>query len=317
MSLHVFAAIVTHHGTAANNRAETDGNITTLQKLLWHDKVHTTVSAEAIRFALRRRLGEIEETNRYWDESGSKPQNNWKDHTFSIWADGGSFIDDDLLGFMSAEAAKDDASDITAEGDEKGAKGKKKSKGTATIRRSPLEITRAISLVPYAGDVTFNAASPGATPSAQKQGTNPVPYGTEVHATRYQYGFALTPAALRNVDRAEIAIRELCALGEVAGNHGRFLYDFSPESVVFRVTHDPAPRLLYVFDVKGRDIDAPSLLSRVKSEDIPAGELIIGGGFSETSTANELKAKGATVVAGVREAARLTCERIQSHRKEA
>ena len=36
MSLHIFGAIVTHHGTAANNRAETDGNITTLQKLLWH-----------------------------------------------------------------------------------------------------------------------------------------------------------------------------------------------------------------------------------------------------------------------------------------
>ncbi len=316
MSLHVFAAIVTHHGTAANNRAETDGNITTLQKLIWHGQVHTTVSAEAIRFALRRRLGEIEQTNRSWDESGSKPQNIWADPTFSKWADGDSYIDDDLLGFMSAEAAKDDGSDVPAEGDEKGAKGKKKAKGTATIRRSPLEITRAISLVPYAGDVTFNAASPGATPSAQRQGTNPVPYGTEVHATRYQYGFALTPAALRKVDRATIAIEQLCALGEVAGNHGRFLYDFSPESVVFRVTEDPAPRLLYVFDVMGREVDAPNLLARAKAEDIPAGELIIGGGFSRSETAKELKRRGATVVDGVRQAAELTCKKIQTTTKE-
>lgn len=314
MSLHVFAAIVTHHGTAANNRAETDGNITTLQKLIWHGQVHTTVSAEAIRFALRRRLGEIEQTNRYWDDSGPKPQNAWNDHTFSKWASGGSYIDDDLLGFMSAEAAKDDASDVaTLESDEKGGRGSKKpkAKGTATIRRSPLELTRAISLVPYAGDVTFNAASPGATPSAQKQGMNPVPYGTEVHATRYQYGFALTPEALRKPERAAIAIEQLCALGEVAGNHGRFLYDFSPESVVFRITHDPAPRLLYVFDAKGRDVDVPILLARANAEDIPPGELIIGGGVGQAETVKALGQMGATVVPGVRKAAELVCQKIK------
>jgi CRISPR-associated protein Cst2 len=54
MSLHVFGAIVTANGTAANNRGLTEGNVTTLQKLVWNGHVHTTVSAEAIRFALRR-----------------------------------------------------------------------------------------------------------------------------------------------------------------------------------------------------------------------------------------------------------------------
>jgi CRISPR-associated protein Cst2 len=318
MSLHIFAAIVTHHGTAANNRAETDGNITTLQKLIWHGRVHSTVSAEAIRFALRRRLAEYEETNRYWDESGSKPSNNWRDPSFSTWANGGSYIDDDLLGFMSAEAAKDDGSDVpTADAEEKPAKGKKpRAKGTATIRRSPLEITRAISLVPYAGDVTFNAASPGATPSAQKQGTNPVPYGTEVHATRFQYGIALTPDALRKPERASKAIESLCALGEVAGNHGRFLFDFSPESVIFRVTHDPAPRLLYIFDQVDRGIDAPSLPLRVKAGDILAQELVIGGSFSQTATAKELLSLGAKVIDGVRAASREACELAQLDRGE-
>src|SRR3954468_16832187 len=135
MSLHIFGAIVTHHGTAANNRAETDGNITTLQKLLWHGRVHSTVSAEAIRFALRRRLGEHEETNRFWDEAGPKPANNWNDPAFTKWAEGGSYIDDDLLGFMSAEAAKEDGSDAgppPTGGDDKPAKGKKtRAKGTA------------------------------------------------------------------------------------------------------------------------------------------------------------------------------------------
>ena len=163
MSLHIFGAVVTHHGTAANNRAETEGNITTLQKLLWHGRVHSTVSAEAIRFAMRRRLAEHESTNRYWDEAGPKPANSWNDPTFAKWAAGESYIDDDLLGFMSAEAAKEDGSDVPAApvpGEKPAAAKKTRAKGTANVRRSPLEITRAVSLVHYAGDVTFNAASP-------------------------------------------------------------------------------------------------------------------------------------------------------------
>jgi CRISPR-associated protein Cst2 len=231
---------------------------------------------------------------------------------------------------MSAEAAKTDGSDATkgeegeaalseeATGEPKGRASKAEArkprpKGKATIRRSPLEITRAISLTPYGGDVTFNAASPGATPSAQKgeKGVkNPVPYGTEVHATRYQYGFALTPGALRKPERAATAIQAICALGEVAGNHGRFLYDFSPESVVFRITHDPAPRLLYIFDGPGSCVDAPALLDRVRYGDLLASELILGGALCSSETAREIASLGATLEPGVRNAARRACERI-------
>ena len=51
MSKHLFGLVVTPYGTAANNRGENEGNITTLQKILWKNEVHTTVSAEAIRWA--------------------------------------------------------------------------------------------------------------------------------------------------------------------------------------------------------------------------------------------------------------------------
>jgi CRISPR-associated protein Cst2 len=287
MSKHLFAAIVTHHGTAANNRGETGGNVTTLQKLLWQGQVHTSVSAEAIRFALRRQLVTVdgEESNRSWNEETRC--NEWRDHEFTQWKkkDDPGFIDDDLLGFMSAKAA-------SQEGEA----------GTANVRRGVLEINRAISLIPWGGDVTFNAASPGATPSAAKKGSNPVPYGTELHATRYQYGIALTPERLRKTARAKAAILGLCQLAEVAGNHSRFLFDFSPESVVFRLTDDPAPRLLYVFEQHGQTVDAPRLLERVKAGDIKGNELVIGGGFAGTATANELAKLGATVCAGVRQA---------------
>ncbi len=318
MSLHVFANFVTPFGTAANNRAETEGNITTLQKLIWQGETHSTVSAEAIRFAIRRLLAAAEEqgTSRTWNDELRR--NEWKagkevDAEFAKWIDPkyAGYIDDDLLGFMAAEAGKDEAevteadgAEAESQGDKKGKGAKKpKAKGTATTRRSPLEVTRAVSLTPWAGDVTFNAASPMATPSAAKKGTdNPVPYGTEVHATRYQYGIALTPERLRDKSRAAKAVHALCNLGTVAGNHGRFLFDFSPEAVVIRLTQDPAPRLLYCFETTddGKTVIAPKLLQRIECEDINPKELILGVADTKSKLATDLTAKGVTVLGVVK-----------------
>src|SRR3954452_15330613 len=106
MSLHVFANIVTPFGTAANNRGETEGNITTLQKLIWMGLPHTTVSAQSIRFALRRLLAAQEDkgSNRSYNETTRV--NTWADREFRGWAldqngafvngDTPHFIDDDL-----------------------------------------------------------------------------------------------------------------------------------------------------------------------------------------------------------------------------
>jgi len=304
VSLHIFANIVTPFGTAANNRAETEGNITTLQKLLWMDETHSTVSAEAIRFALRRHLNVngMEETNRSWDEV--ERANVWKDHEFKGWATekGKTFVDDDLLGFMRADAAKED-----------------EKAGSANVRRAVLEVSRAVSLTPWAGDITFNAASPGATPSASKgenKSKNPVPYGTEVHATRYQYGISLTPERLRDKSRASKAIEALCNLGTVAGNHGRFLFDFSPEAIVFRLTADPAPRLLYCFSTEdgGKTVQANTLLKRVLAGDISKDELIVGVSDMDSSLAKECASSG-IAVHGVKKACAEAIKRINTELK--
>jgi CRISPR-associated protein Cst2 len=299
MSLHVFAAFVTANGTAANNRGLTEGNITSLQKLVWNGQVHTTVSAEAIRFALRRRLAEHEPCNRTFDDD--ERVNAWKDKDFKAWggkAAVATFIDDDLLGFMAAEAGKQEGE-----------------KGSAKVRRAVLEVTRAVSLTPWPGDVTFNAASPGATPSAAKKGEkNPVPYGTEVHATRYQYGVALTPSGLRVPGRAAVALRALCALGPVAGNHGRFLFDFSPESAVFRLTQEAAPRILYAFQApEGGGVSLGELLRKVRAGDVPAQELVLGGAVVEAlSEAERQVLAGAQLLPGVRAACEAACQRLEA-----
>lgn len=318
MSTHVFAALVTAQGIAANNRGLNEGNTTTLQKLIWNEQVHTTVSAESIRFALRRRLAESGPCNRTYEDDTRL--NSWKDPKFSGWSNsnGDVYVDDDLLGFMIAEAGRSEGGDAAEEGKgaaEEAATGKKAKppKGTATVRRAVLELTRAVSLTPWSGDVTFNAASPGATPSAQKKGSNPVPYATEMHATRYQYGMALTPGRLRKAERAQVALRGLCALGEVAGNHGRFLFDFSPESVVFRITDDPAPRLLFSFEMRDGQPAIPSLIQKVRAGDILAKELVIGGAVVTGLTSEERAAlSGAKLFDGVRAACDQACQNIPS-----
>ncbi len=297
MALHIFANVVTAFGTAANNRAENEGNITTLQKIIWKGQTHSTVSAEAIRFAIRRQLAADGETNRSWDEN--LRANVWKDHSFSGWADPKKsvYADDDLLGFMTAEASNEEGA-----------------AGSANVRRAVLEITRAVSITPWSGDVTFNAASPGATPSAAKKGANPVPYGTEVHATRYQFGAAMTPGRLRDPLRAKLAIDGLCSLRTVAGNHGRFLYDFAPDIVVFRVTTDPSPRFLYCFGTtdSGDTVQADALVQRVECGDIDASELFVGVSDLNSTLAKLLQSKK-IAVSGVKSAAKAVTSKIDSH----
>lgn len=297
MSMHVFGAIVTARGIAGNNRGMTEGNTNTLQKLVWNSEVHTTVSAESIRFALRRHLGTSEQTNRTYDDETRT--NEWRDPKFSRWnskAKQTPFIDDDLLGYMAAEGSKEEGQ-----------------KGSITFRRARLDVTRAVSLDPWPGDVTFNAATAGATASAQKKGSNPVPYVTEMHATRYQYGFALTPGKLRVPGRAAIAVRGLCALGEVAGNHGRFLFDFSPDSVVLRLTHDPAPRILYGFEAReGGGVGIDEIIRKTRAGDIIADELVIGGWIVSALSDRERAAlKGAALHEGVRAACEEACRRLR------
>lgn len=289
MTWHLFGNILTNYGTAANNRGENEGNITTLQKILWQGEVHSTVSAEAIRWALRyywQTCGEYQ-VNRQWDDE--KNDNLWREPNFNDL----EYIDDDVLGFMRADAAKTEAND-----DEEPADGKKKKKaapkGTATVKRGVLEVTRAVSTIPFAGDITFNAAS-GA------KGRTSL-YGAEVHATRYQYGFAPTPDRLKNKSRIHAVLDGLTSLGGVAGNHSRFLYDFAPDSIVLRWTHDFSPRLLYCFIENDGEISAPDLLRRVEAGDIDPKELWVAGAILDTETGEQLEAAGVNAFKGIKSA---------------
>ncbi len=283
MTYHLFGNILTSYGTAANNRGENEGNLTTLQKLMWKGEVHTTVSAEAIRWALRyhwQTSGNGYEVNRRWDDE----KNN---HVWQSEFNEANYIDDDVLGYMRAEGAKVEANEQK--------KTKQKSKGTNITRRGVLEITRAVSTTPYAGDLTFNSVS------GEKSKTSL--YSTEVHATRYQYGFSVTPHRLIEINRIIAVLDGLIALGEVGGNHARFLYDFSPESLVLRWTNDFSPRCLYCFieDDDG-EISIPDLARKAEVGDIAPDELWIAGEIANSEEAEQLKEEGANVFPGIKAA---------------
>lgn len=269
MTYHLFGAVLTPEGVASNNRGENAGNVSTLQKLLRRGDTFTTVSAEAIRYALREHwtaAGQV--LNRGVDGDGNSQ---WTDTSFETWQ---SHVDDDVLGFMHPSE-------------------------DTTKRRGRLELSRAISTRPWTGDVMFNVASPGSHP---RENADPIPYSVEVHCTRYQYAFGLTPTALHDPRRALVVLDALQSVHRVAGNHARYFYQFAPDAIVLRLTHDPVPRFMYCFEEDDAGIvRVAKLADAVRSGDIAPSEVVVGG-EPLAHVAAELTSLGITVYAGVRQA---------------
>ncbi len=272
MTQHVFATIVTPTAIAANNRGEGDGStLSTLQKVTCGNDQYTTVSADAIRWAYREYLQNIKpnEVNRTFDAESDKYT--IKDEKYAAM----TYIDDDLFGYMDAKKSKDN-------------------KNATTKRRGALEISRAISLDPYWGDIVFGSKG------GEKNKTSI--HNTEVHCTAYQYTLAITPESLKKPERAKLLLDAIPAIKHVGGNHARFLYEFRPESIVLRVTDDPSPWIINCFERVGESVGCPSLVRLVDVKDIPANELIIAGEIVDTPYGKQLADLNVRVYRGIKEA---------------
>jgi CRISPR-associated protein Cst2 len=292
MTYHLFGNIITPRGVAANNRGETEGNRTTLPKVFWGDRLHVAVSAEAIRWAIRYFWQMTEwEVNRVWDED--EQTFNFIDQDF----DPKKYIDDDVMGYMYAKKGKG---------------------GSVKKRRGALEVTRAVSLQTADKiEITFNSISRdkgktgGKDEAAEKARTSI--YSTETITTRFQYGMAITPERLEDKTRITQVVEAIAKLSKVGGNHGRFLYDFSPESVIFRWTHHPVPQFLYCFEQPDADtLTAPRLKQLIECEEIPASEIWIFGGYAFTEEAEQLKQQGVNVYPSIRQGSQALISQIQT-----
>ncbi|MEZ2302575.1 MAG: DevR family CRISPR-associated autoregulator [Microcoleus sp.] len=309
---YLYGTILTSEAVAANNRGDNIGNTTTLQKVFHQDDLHTSVSAEAIRFALRYRfqLEASDSVNRSYNSSDGKV--NFIDEKRKDWNPEGNrvFIDDDIMGFMDAQAAekeKEDEVDIEEEADAPKGKKKEKPKGKTTKRQSPLAVGRAVSLRPYRGELSFNCLS-----GEKKKGQLSL-YSAEMHTTEYQYSFALNLGDV--VKKAHIykLIDAIIDPPQVAGNHSRFAYDFSPESIILRLTNAHSSKIQNCFehDQKNRTYTIEKLIKRVESGDIPVDELIIGGDVYHTEEGEKLKELGVTAIfPGIIAAANAVRQRI-------
>ena len=316
---YLYGTILTSEAVAANNRGDNIGNTTTLQKVFHQDDLHTSVSAEAIRFALRYRfqLEDPGSVNRSYNSSTGKvnsideKRTDWNPEAERV------FIDDDLMGFMDAQAAakeKEDEVEIEEEADMPVPKGKKKKKpkGTVTKRQSPLAVGRAVSLRPYRGELSFNCKSQSEQ-SKEKKKEQLSLYGAEMHTTEYQYSFALNLGDV--VKKAHIykLIDAIIDPPQVAGNHSRFAYDFSPESIILRFTNAHSSKIQNCFehDQKNRTYTIEKLIKRIESGDIPVDELIIGGDVYHTEEGEKLKELGVRAIfPGIIAAANAVRQRI-------
>jgi len=234
---YIYGTILTGEAVAVNNRGDNIGNTTTLQKVFHQDDLHTSVSAEAIRFAIRYRFQlEGMRVNRSYDSSAGKLS--YEDEKRTAWNPNGDvFIDDDLMGFMDAAAAQQEQEEEGAEEGDGTPKKKAKAKGKTTKRQSPLAIGRAVSLRPYRGEISFNAVS------GEKEKGKLSLYNAEMHTTEYQYSFGLNLNDLVKKENIGHLIDAIIDPPPVAGNHSRFAYDFSPSSVVLRVTNAHSPKI--------------------------------------------------------------------------
>lgn len=286
MSLHVFGTVLTTRAVAANNRGENEGTATTLQKIIRDGDLYSTVSSEAIRYALREVWLEDHELelNRVVSHRGSE----WKDREFKDgWQ---KYIDNDVLGFMHA-------------------------KKETLSRRGVLEISRAVSTTPWPGTVSANFASPGANPGVKHK--NPIPYAAEMHDTRYQYSFAMTPESLEDdkLVRFEKTLRGIQNLRRVGGNHARYLYDFAPEAIVIRITHDPAPRIMLCFDEEENgELSLRRLGRRMQGNepDVIPSEVVVGNTLEDMGELEQVSDLGAEVKPGVKAAISEAIEKVKA-----
>lgn len=312
---YLYGTILTGEAVAANNRGDNIGNTTTLQKVFHQDDVHSSVSAEAIRFALRYRfqLEDRTSVNRSYDPNSGKLE--YIDEKRKTWNPQEKvFIDDDLMGFMDAEAAaKEKEEELDSEEETETPKSKKqKPKGKTTKRQSPLAISRAVSLRPYRGEISFNCVS-----GEKKKGQLSL-YSAEMHTTEYQYSFGLNLGDVINKKHIVHLIDALIDPPPVAGNHSRFAYDFSPASIVLRVTNAHSSRIQNCFehDEINRTYTISRLIHKVEAKDISPDELIIGGEIAIAEEGEKLKSLGVTVFSGIYAAANEARKRIAAFGNE-
>jgi CRISPR-associated protein Cst2 len=199
------------------------------------------VSSQAIRRALRDRLQDmgwklstISEASQ--DKGVAKTENNPND-----------FIDDDLFGFMNAEAG-----------------------ATAKVRTSPIRVESLIALSEYKGDLDY-----GTNFTGMKVGGNPNIFETEIHSGFYKGTILIEldrigknegfEKELDNKEKSKRVNAFIDAFQNLwsSGRQTRFLADISPKFIAAAYMKVKNPIFMEATNIKGEKIILDSLKSVV------------------------------------------------------
>jgi CRISPR-associated protein Cst2 len=257
----LFATILTNAAPSGNYRGESEENRTVLQKITRGDQLHTVISPEAMRNALREILG-----TKLGADSWGKTINRKRLHEegqlaveFKDFPDASKYADDFLFGYMVA-----DDKEI------------KKIKRPAK-RDSVLRMNLAVSVEPYRFDATFHQSPLSGGNSPWKNASTSALLHREVSWTAYQYPLALAGSDFNSAQEKSWGrhlLSSIAELSNVAGGHARAYYEMAPHSIILRLT----PSLVGGFDTYGFKADGSwSELSRLNDKDLPPSEFWIGG----------------------------------------
>lgn len=266
--MYIHGTVLTHFGMAANNMGEVTGNTREIQKIIWNEDGTTrvVVSSDSIRTAIRHHLHLAgHELTRKFDDGGG----------YSVAADSHKTvqdcpkIDDDLMGYMYTP-----------------------SKTEAIKRKSPFDVANAVSISPYSGQSAFRC-------NFMRMNGNPMPFDVENLTTRFRYSFSIHVGSVLVLEHVKALMQAIGTLSRVGGNHSRFLFDFSPESIVLRVSVDPALKIMDAFDLAAECEPEPNgckkLVRRVKAGNVDGSELFVAGLIVDSKDSNPLRERGANV----------------------
>ncbi|EMY79552.1 CRISPR-associated protein Cas7/Cst2/DevR, subtype I-B/TNEAP-like protein [Leptospira weilii serovar Ranarum str. ICFT] len=243
----LFCTVLTYAAPSSNYRGESEENRTVLQKINKNGKDYAIFSSESIRNAIREIVSKklsSKEINRTRLHNEGQPT-----VKFNALPDAEKYADDFIFGYLV----------------------------TGTVSKkfdSVLRTNYAVALSPYKYEASFHQ-SPDIKDSPFKNQKSSVLLHKEISHTAVQYPFALAGQDCRkHPDWIKALLDSIGELNNVAGGHTRNLYDFTPKSIVVRLT----PKLVAGYDAYGFKEDGSwSELSRIKENDLPRDEFYFAG----------------------------------------
>jgi CRISPR-associated protein Cst2 len=271
-NLNLFATVLTYPAPSGNYRGESEENRTVLQKIIKQGQKYAVISPESMRNALRETLIILDQ-----------PHNRTRLHNeeqlaveFKEYPNPEKYADDFLFGYMVAQT--NDVKEM-------------RKLNLPAKRDSVFRCNLAVALSPYKYDTVFHQSPLNAGNSPWKNAATSALLHREVTHTAFQYPFALSQRdCLEKPEWVRALLQAIAQLNGVAGGQARAYYEFTPRSVVARLT----PKLVagyktYGFEEDGSFLELNRLGKRDEENcDLPGDEFWIGGEIVRQMDAQEL-----------------------------